>query len=440
MELQREIGSSVSHRPAPYAQYSDEAPPQHSVQPRVHPVQEPAAATIEPTVVDTDEDKRMDHPLAVETTKKPYAALQSKSFDKFVLIGNPGSGKSTFINCILKEAKFTAGLSFGGGCTQFFQVAEYNERLYLDTPGLSDTTMMEQAAREIQIALTQGGRYHLLFVVRLSSGRVDKNDVNTIHRVLSCIKTGDDSLIEYSVIVNMVRKKQYNAITAHGDEYMSVMTCLNTSGFDTSRVKFVPEMEALDEEDNKVVELPEDLLTFIHESPSFVIDPSMVSDIIVDPELIAENLKQLEEKMKTMQADKDLMFRRFQMLQHQTARGSNAARSHQQPSNAEMYQNSFATSSHGGLVAGQGSLDPPTQYQYGTRPLEYQARNADFHRQPCSSGSNCLPYRGTESESTSVKHQSKPTEPDSRPRHSHLYGADGKQIKSILFVEPLSPK
>lgn len=80
-------------------------------------------------------------------------------------------------------------------------------------------------------------------------------------------------------------------------------------------VLFVPEMEEVDEEDNKVVNLPEHLLSFIHESPSIVIKPFMVADIVVDPEAIQENLKALEAQMKALEANKDKIFESFQQTQ-----------------------------------------------------------------------------------------------------------------------------
>lgn len=72
-----------------------------------------------------------------------------------IFIGNPGSGKTTLVNCLSNgHANFESGLSFGGGLTQKCQVWRSDTGLcYIDTPGLADENLRKQAAKEIVEAL-----------------------------------------------------------------------------------------------------------------------------------------------------------------------------------------------------------------------------------------------------------------------------------------------
>ncbi|KAF4039478.1 50S ribosome-binding GTPase [Phytophthora infestans] len=91
--------------------------------------------------------------------------------ENWLFLGNPGTGKSTLINCLIGEAKFEAGLSFGAGKTSFFQRFEHGNIVYMDTPGLADTELRETAAKSIKEALQEDGIYKIFFVVTLQQGR-----------------------------------------------------------------------------------------------------------------------------------------------------------------------------------------------------------------------------------------------------------------------------
>ena len=100
------------------------------------------------------------------------------------MIGNPGAGKSTLLNCLAGESLFQSGQSYGEGLTKDLGVRIHNGLKYFDTPGLADRVLRKEAGRAITEALREGGKYKILFFVRLESGRPVNEDITTMKLVL----------------------------------------------------------------------------------------------------------------------------------------------------------------------------------------------------------------------------------------------------------------
>lgn len=111
--------------------------------------------------------------------------------ENYLFLGNPGTGKSTLINCLIGHHEFDSGLSYGAGMTQLFHKLTHHATVYMDTPGLADREIKEQAAVAITRALRQSGRYKLFFMVRLENGRVVSDDMATIETVMDSIDMKD---------------------------------------------------------------------------------------------------------------------------------------------------------------------------------------------------------------------------------------------------------
>lgn len=124
--------------------------------------------------------------------------------DEIILFsGNPGAGKSSLCNSIFQQPIFQSGFSFVGGMTREKQEYIYENRKYMDTPGLADIDAMEQAAKEIEKALKENNNYKIVFVATSESGRIKKEDLVTINTVCDAIKTP----FEYGIILNNVPEK-----------------------------------------------------------------------------------------------------------------------------------------------------------------------------------------------------------------------------------------
>lgn len=144
---------------------------------------------------------------------------------------------------------------------------------YVDTPGLADMKMRNEAGIEIQKALKLGGSIKLVFVVTLESGRVRSQDVTAIRVVLSA--TGMRGL-RYSVIINKLAGDVLGVMSNRGSEYDDVVGVLGISGYAPSHVHLLPQRQELMEQANAFVDFGQEFRDFFVEARDAFIEPSMV--------------------------------------------------------------------------------------------------------------------------------------------------------------------
>lgn len=219
--------------------------------------------------------------------------------EKWLFIGNPGTGKSTLLNCLAGSLAFESGLSFGVGLTKSSQTYTARDGIvYMDTPGLTDRSSEATAAAAITDALRSGGGcFKLCFVVRLENGRVVTEDLVTVERVLDSIRLNN---VPFAFIVNNVGPTVYKKLSVHQSEFQRVVTLFNSGRYTTPHFLFVPRIDALELADNRRIDLPEGIRASIERFPMVDIPPHVVSEIWTGSTLEIERLKH---KMQTVWAD-----------------------------------------------------------------------------------------------------------------------------------------
>jgi GTP-binding protein EngB required for normal cell division len=131
-----------------------------------------------------------------------------------VFIGNPGVGKSSLLNAILQKPIFSSGANAGTGLTKQEEAYYYENKLYVDTPGLDDIDMelKYQVASEIEKALKHSNNYKVIFVITLEGGRIKSADLVTINTVCKAINTE----FEYGLIINKATEASIKTVNEAG--------------------------------------------------------------------------------------------------------------------------------------------------------------------------------------------------------------------------------
>jgi len=124
-----------------------------------------------------------------------------------ICLGNPGTGKSTWLNNVAGPRKdgsvrFSGGVKYGSGLTTALQIEEADGVRYADTPRLADI-----AFEEIEEGLVQNGAYSAVFFIRLESGRPIGNGVATMATIL---KLSPPLRCCHSIMFNKLTTREHN--------------------------------------------------------------------------------------------------------------------------------------------------------------------------------------------------------------------------------------
>ena len=193
------------------------------------------------------------------------------------MIGNPGAGKSTMLNSILKKAYFKSGYSRGTGLTFKFDIKTVAGVNYFDTPGLSDIEKRKEAAEAITESLKQEGLYKVYFVCTLEAGRLRPDDVTLLKLILE----SSQDLTSYYVIVNRVSKAAKKQL-----DNSAVWDILLRGGIASDKlpkdVLVLDRCDDIEDEADRFLTNPEPLIQFVNNSTGIRIHASKVKQLQID--------------------------------------------------------------------------------------------------------------------------------------------------------------
>eukprot|EP01105_Mastigella_eilhardi_P007248 TRINITY_DN18751_c0_g1_i1.p1 TRINITY_DN18751_c0_g1~~TRINITY_DN18751_c0_g1_i1.p1 ORF type:complete len:445 (+),score=155.93 TRINITY_DN18751_c0_g1_i1:123-1457(+) len=233
-----------------------------------------------------------------------------------VLLGNPGTGKSTLLNGLCKCSEcgsdgvpFQSGVSFGHGMTvDYKEVTDKHGNIFVDTPGLSDVDLREKAAEEIQKALSKGGMYKLGFVMTLEAGRLRPDDKVTMQLVHDAVPKIGGS---YSIVINKVPRATCAKLSSTAIDGGTARDALVASLLDgvppTASVMFLPLCNELEDADNVQFSFPAEVLRFFVTAPLVRLDQSDVHPIKAD--MYDAIFKKVSGQLEDLRKDNDMLQR-----------------------------------------------------------------------------------------------------------------------------------
>lgn len=219
---------------------------------------------------------------------------------RYLVIGNPGTGKSTLLNGLAGKVLFASGPAFGGGKTKFLQEESIGKNFFMDTPGLADIKLREQAAEAITEALRKGGVYKVLFVITLEAGRVKPADRTTMELVLKAAP-----ITQYGVMINKLEKSEFDMLATNEGKARDHVLASLMNGLDTPSLYFHFNLrnEELAGKKDAALPLDENLVAFVKNVPAIEIRPDEVEAVKVDEfEALTE---EFETKIAAMRNDNE---------------------------------------------------------------------------------------------------------------------------------------
>ena len=242
----------------------------------------------------------------------------------FTFVGNPGVGKSTILNGLAGAILFKSGVNPGGGMTRTRQV-EHIQGFgnLIDTPGVADVHLRDQAALEIGSALMRIGQHRLFFILELTAGRVRPMDKTTMKLVLDACQGIPDFC--YSIILNKLPKKTLQKlrdnVKSDGEEMGFQDTVLTSimSGLPlyTHSVHFVPKIPDLEDEDDQQIPISHETRSFIEGAPAVEINGD--KQLAIKAGEFQKLESQYQEQLQTLGEDAEQKSKQFLEMKAQQA-------------------------------------------------------------------------------------------------------------------------
>ena len=195
-----------------------------------------------------------------------------------IFLGNPGCGKSTLLNCIAGHARFGAGSGTDGtGRTKEQSALETEDYILVDTPGLTDIELADEAANQVTQALKMYSMLKLVFVCAVENNSVRTDDINTFQRVLSSI-----SQIDYHnkilIVLNKLSKKWYREYTQDMEKKLKIARSILGPSVQAGNTLILERFEDLEDQENAIIEIPK-LKQALDDTPVIDVNPRVIVDI-----------------------------------------------------------------------------------------------------------------------------------------------------------------
>ena len=252
---------------------------------------------------------------ATFTPQAPEIPLPKKA-EYWLFAGNPGSGKSTIINSLLK--KKLAGIEASSGKLEFYS-DPIEDRGYIETPGLDDIKNRAQAAKEIEKALKQDGKYRIFFVIDSNGLKTRPADLDTIKTILNAINLPN---IEYNIIVNKLTIEELSEVVKDNNA-IKLAKSLKAGKYHTYNIRFIPmDLNVLQGNKNFIDFEPEMIEFLSQSSASMQIPQNCIKT--VDGESHEEKIRNLntqteiiKEKIKTTKQETEMLEKEAKRLREQ---------------------------------------------------------------------------------------------------------------------------
>ena len=178
----------------------------------------------------------------------------------------------------------------------------HNGITYLDTSGLADVKIREQAAEEITKALKQDGIYQVFFVFTLESGRVRPEDVTTMKLVLESAP----DIKSFSLIINKLSPIAYDRLLCNnGAQLKKLITELLVqinSKDNPPTILLLKSQSQLYDRDDKFARWIE-LSKFVQKAPIINVRSAYVSDLKSDPDSFQKTLDGINRQLEELRLD-----------------------------------------------------------------------------------------------------------------------------------------
>ena len=233
----------------------------------------------------------------VEPLDSSSVANQKEHFRTFIMIGNPGVGKSTLLNGLLRQVSFKAGVVMGDGLnTALLEFIDDDGNRFIDTPGLSDEDIRKKAVEELKVIIEKGGLFRIFFVVTLEAGLLRPVDKTLCQSILETVEEIGSS---YSVIVNKVDQSFYEKMQ-NKEDCAAQQKIFNVDLPGTDKFYYCAHDPALVNASDKLPSLSDEFFKFINQESALMVSMKKEIDDVQAAQDLSRQIGELEREKRLL--------------------------------------------------------------------------------------------------------------------------------------------